>query len=135
MIPDDRPPRDLIVTIPGISINLADVIIAETGADMTRFPTAGHLASWAGTCPGSNESAGRIKSTHTRPGNPYLKAALGVAAMSASRSKDTYLAAKYGDPGEDFFTRLNPDRAKNRALDQLRRMGYAIIVSPLAASA
>ena len=54
-----RGARDLIVTIPGISINLADVIIAETGADMTRFPTAGHLASWAGTCPGSNESAGR----------------------------------------------------------------------------
>jgi transposase len=59
MIPNDRPPRDLIVTIPGISVNLADVIIAETGADMTRFPSARHLASWAGTCPGSNESAGR----------------------------------------------------------------------------
>jgi len=161
--------RDLIVTIPGISTNVADVIIAETGADMTRFPTAGHLASWAGTCPGSNESAGRIKSTHTRPGNPYLKGALGVAAMSASRSKNTYLAAKfrriasrrgpikavvalehamlvavwnmldtgtyYGDPGEDFFTRLNPDRAKNRALEQLRKMGYAVTLSPLAASA
>ena len=161
--------RDLIVTIPGISTNVADVIIAETGADMTRFPTAGHLASWAGTCPGSNESAGRIKSTHTRPGNPYLKGALGVAAMSASRSKNTYLAAKfrriasrrgpikavvalehamlvavwnmldtgtyYGDPGEDFFTRLNPDRAKSRALEQLRKMGYAVTLSSLAASA
>jgi transposase len=79
--------RDLIVTIPGISTLVADVIIAETGADMTRFPTAGHLASWAGTCPGSNSSAGRIKSTKTRPGNPYLKGALGVAAMSAARSK------------------------------------------------
>jgi len=59
MIPDDRPPRDLIVTIPGISVNLADVIIAETGADMSRFPSARHLASCAGTCSGSNESAGR----------------------------------------------------------------------------
>ena len=75
-----RAARDLIVTIPGISTYVADVIIAETGADMSRFPTAGHLASWAGTCPGSNESAGRIKSTRTRPGNPYLKGALGVAA-------------------------------------------------------
>jgi transposase len=90
-----RGARDLIVTIPGISTTVAEVIIAETGGDMSRFPTAGHLASWAGTCPGSNESAGRIKSTATRPGNPYLKGALGVAAMSAARSKDTYFAAKY----------------------------------------
>jgi transposase len=86
--------RDLICTIPGISTRVADVICAETGADMTRFPTAGHLASWAGTCPGSNESAGRVKSTHTRPGNPYLKGALGTAAMAAARTKGTYLAAK-----------------------------------------
>jgi len=81
-----RGARDLIITIPGISERVADVIIAETGADMGRFPTAGHLASWAGTCPGSHESAGRIKSTKTRPGNPYLKGALGIAAMSAARS-------------------------------------------------
>jgi hypothetical protein len=69
--------RDLIITIPGISTGVADVIIAETGADMTRFPTAGHLASRAGTCPGGNESAGLAKSTSTRPGNPYLKGAPG----------------------------------------------------------
>src|SRR5680860_239427 len=79
--------RELICTIPGISTGVADVICAETGADMSRFPTAGHLASWAGTCPGSNESAGRVKSTKTRPGNPYLKGALGAAAMSAARTK------------------------------------------------
>ena len=65
-----RGARDLMITIPGISVLVADVIIAETGADMSRFPTAGHLASWAGTCPGSNESASRIKSTKTRPGQP-----------------------------------------------------------------
>ncbi len=87
--------RDLIVTIPGVSTGVADVIIAETGADMTRFPSPGHLSSWAGTCPGANESAGRVKSTHTRPANPYLKGALGVAAMAAARSKGTYLAAKH----------------------------------------
>jgi transposase len=161
-----RDVRDLLITIPGISTLVADVIIAETGGDMSRFPTAGHLASWAGTCPGSNESAGRIKSTQTRPGNPYLKGALGIAAMSASRSKDTYLAAKfrriasrrgpikaivalehamllaiwhmitngtpYSDPGGDFFTRLNPDKAKHRALDQLHKMGYSVTLEPLA---
>jgi len=90
-----RGARDLMVTIPGISTGVADVIIAETGADMSRFPSAGHLASWAGTCPGNDESAGKIKSTQTRPGNPYLKGALGVAAISAARSHDTYLAAKF----------------------------------------
>lgn len=168
MIEPFRGARDLIVTIPGISTGVADVIIAETGADMTRFPSAGHLASWAGTTPGSNESAGRIKSTHTRPGNPYLKGALGVAAMSAARSKGTYYSAKYRriaarrgpvtaivavehamliaiwnmlstgafycDPGDDFYTRLNPDKAKNRALDQLRKMGYDVILNPQAAA-
>ena len=65
--------RDLICTIPGIGPLTADVVVAETGADMTRFPTAGHLASWAGTTAGSNESAGRVTSTRTRPGNPYLQ--------------------------------------------------------------
>ncbi len=90
-----RGARDLIITIPGISVLVADVIIAETGVDMARFPTAGHLASWAGTCPGHNESAGHVKSTKTRPGNPYLKGALGIAAMSAARSRESYLSAKY----------------------------------------
>ena len=154
--------RDLIVTIPGISTTVADVIIAETGADMRRFPTPGHLASWAGTVPGSNESAGRVKSTHTRPGNPYLKRALGVAALSASRSKDTYYSAKYrrlagrrgpikaivaiehamlvaiwnmlqtgetySDPGSNYFTNRDPEKAKNRALNQLRDLGYLVTI-------
>ena len=59
------------------------------------FPTAGHLASWAGTAPGCNESAGKVKSTKTRHGNRYLKGALGIAALAASRSKGTYFSAKY----------------------------------------
>ena len=87
--------RDLICTIPGISTRTADVIIAETGADMTRFPTAGQLASWAGTTPGNNESAGKVKSTRTRPGNPYLQGALGAAAMSCAQNPSTYLGARY----------------------------------------
>ncbi len=86
---------DLICTIPGIGQATAEVIVAETGADMTVFPTPKHFASWAGVCPGSNESAGRIKSTMTRPGNPYLKAALGTAALSIAASHGTFLAAKY----------------------------------------
>lgn len=87
--------RDLLVSIPGISERVAEIIIAETGADMTVFPSAGHLASWAGTAPGNNESAGRVKSTKTRPGNPYLKGALGIVALAMSRSNKTYFGAKY----------------------------------------
>ena len=98
----------LLVTIPGISRLTADVIIAETGGDMKVFATAGHLASWAGTTPGHNESAGRSKSTRTRPGNPYLKQALGIAAMAASRSNGTYLQA--------FFKRLAARRGYLKAL-------------------
>lgn len=87
--------RELLASIPGVSRIAAEVVIAETGADMSVFPTAAHLASWAGTAPGCNESAGRVKSTKTRPGNRYLKAALGTAGMAAARSKGTYLSAKY----------------------------------------
>lgn len=95
MIEPFRGFRNLICTIPGISTLVADVITAETGADMSRFPTAGHLASWAGVCPGHHESAGRIKSTKTRPGNPYLKGALGTAALSTARANHSFLGARY----------------------------------------
>ena len=87
--------HDLICTIPGISTRTADVVVAETGADMSSFPTANHLASWAGTTPGNNESAGRVKSTRTRPGNSHLQGALGASAMSIARTPGTYLNAKY----------------------------------------
>lgn len=87
--------RNLLSSIPGVSTGVADVFIAETGADMSVFPTAAQLASWAGTTPGSHESAGHSKSTKTRPGDSYLKGAMGIAAMSAARSKNTYLSAKY----------------------------------------
>ncbi|MHC6219186.1 IS110 family RNA-guided transposase [Arthrobacter sp. MMS24-S77] len=90
-----RDAREALATIPGVSLKVAEVIIAETGADMAVFETPARLASWAGVSPGSNESAGRIKSAHILPGNKYLKAALGTAAMSAARSKNTYLAARY----------------------------------------
>ncbi|MET7481451.1 IS110 family transposase [Streptomyces sp. NPDC005648] len=86
---------DLLDTIPGINRAVAEVIIAETGGDMARFASAKHLASWAGVCPGHHESAGRTKNTKVRPGNPYLKGALGLAAFGAVRTKDTYLQTRY----------------------------------------
>jgi transposase len=98
----------LIRTIPGIGQHCAEVIVAETGADMTVFPTAAHLASWAGLCPGNDESAGKRRSGKTRKGNPWLRSALVEAAQAAGRSKDTYLAAQ--------FRRLAARRGKKRAL-------------------
>ena len=82
-------------TIPGVNQTVAEVIIAETGADMSRFPTPGHLASWAGVCPGNHESGGRRKSGKTRKGDHWLTGSLGVAVLAAGRGKDTYLAAQY----------------------------------------
>lgn len=87
----------LLSTIPGVSTTIAHIIIAETGADMARFPTAAHLASWAGACPGHNESAGKVKSSQVRPDNSYLKAGLGIAAMAAARTNGTYLQSRYSD--------------------------------------
>ena len=85
----------LLIGIPGVSYRTAQVILAEIGTDMSRFPTAGHLASWAGMCPGNNESAGKHKSGRTRHGSKWLRIALIEAAHASARSKDTYLAAHY----------------------------------------
>lgn len=155
--------RQVLVTIPGVSSTVADAIIAETGADMTIFPDASHLASWAGVCPSANESAGRIKSSKTMPGNSYLKAALGIAALAASHSRSSYLAVKYRrisarrgpvkaivavehailnavwnmlstgelfeELGTGYYARLNPEKAKARALQQLRQLGYEVTLT------
>lgn len=87
--------RDLLVTIPGIKTRNAEIIIAEIGVDMTCFPSAAHLASWAGMCPGNNESAGKHRSGRTRKGDPWLQSALVEAGWSASRSKNTSMRARF----------------------------------------
>jgi transposase len=87
--------RDRLDTIPGVAKRTAEIIIAEIGVDMSQFPTPAHLASWAGLCPGNNESAGKHKSTATRNGSPWLTSALVEAAWSAVRTKDCYLAVRY----------------------------------------
>ncbi len=85
----------LLDTIPGVARRTAEVLIAEMGTDMSRFPTAKHLAAWAGVAPGNNESAGRQRSGKTRQGNKPLGAALNQAAHAAARTKNTYLSAQY----------------------------------------
>ena len=85
----------LLCTIPGVSVLAAIMILAEIGRDMSRFPTAGHLVSWAGMCPGQNESAGKRKSTRLRKGDPWLKVTLVQCAWAAKRKKDSYYRAQF----------------------------------------
>jgi transposase len=87
--------RQQLSTIPGVSHRIAEVIIAETGADMSRFPSPQQLASWAGMCPGNNESAGRHFTGRTRKGDRWLRGGLGEAAAAASRTRNTYLSTRY----------------------------------------
>jgi transposase len=103
-----RAARELITTVPGIQQRTAEIILAEIGVDMTRFATPGHLASWAGLCPGNNESAGKHRSTHTRSGDPWLQSALVEAAWAAVRTKNCYLAVR--------FWRIAKRRGQQRAL-------------------
>jgi transposase len=104
-------------TIPGVSRRLAEVLVAEIGVDLDRFPTAGHLASWAGMCPGNDESAGKRRSGKTRKGSPALRSALVQAAHAAGRSKSTYLGAQY--------RRLAARRGKKKAAVAV---GHSIVV-------
>jgi transposase len=85
----------LLTTIPGVDTRTAEVLIAEIGADMDQFPSAAHLASWAGMCPGNNESAGKHGSGRTRKGSKWLRSALTEAAKAAARTKGSYLSAQY----------------------------------------
>jgi len=82
-------------SITGVGQRTAEAVVAEVGVDMTRFPTADHLTSWAGLAPGNNESAGKRRSGKTRKGSPWLRAVLIEAAHAAGRTKDTYLGAQY----------------------------------------
>ena len=155
----------LLCTIPGVQQRTAEVIIAETGGDMSAFPSAKHLASWAGVCPGQRESAGKRKSSKTRKGSPWLRATLIESARAAARTKETYLSERYrqlarrrGDKKAiiaiaheiltasyhmlstgELYRETGPaplrehaaERARNRAIKQLERLGHKAILEPL----
>jgi transposase len=99
---------ELLDTIPGVSRRVAEVLLAEIGPDVTRFPSARHLASWAGICPGNHQSAGKRKSGKTRKGSRWLRQVLVEAAQAAARGKHTYLGAQY--------RRLAPRRGAKKAI-------------------
>jgi transposase len=156
-------------TIPGIGREAAEALLAELGGDVARFPTAKHLASWAGMCPGSYESAGKHKGGKTRKGNKWLRRALVEAACAAARNKATYLAARYRrllvrrgkrraavavghtllclvyalladgevyrEPGPAYLDDRQRRRIEQRALDQLRALGYEVSLAPRPAAA
>jgi transposase len=107
----------LLDTIPGVNRRTAQELIAEIGTDMTRFPSDGHLASWAGMCPGNNESAGKRKSGKTRKGDRWLRHTLVGAAHGAAHTKDTYLRSQ--------FNRLVARRGKKKAIVAV---GHSILV-------
>jgi transposase len=98
----------LLITMPGLSDTAAAVIVAEIGDDMSKFPSAGHLVSWAGLCPRLDESAGKRRSTRTRPGAPWLKTTLVQAAWAAARKKNSYFHAQ--------FLRLKSRRGPKKAI-------------------
>jgi transposase len=158
--------RDRLDTIPGVGRRAAECILAEIGPDMSVFPDAEHLASWAGLCPGNNESGGKRRSGKTRRGDVWLADVLTECAWGAARTHDTYLSAKfwrlhrrigpkktavavahsilviawhvlsleteYRDLGHDYFTRRDADRIRQRALAQLRSLGYRVTLEPAA---
>jgi transposase len=103
---------ELLCTIPGVQRRTAEVIIAEIGVDMSVFPTAKELASWAGQCPGNDQSAGRRRSGKTRKGSKWLDWALEEAALAATRTNDVYLQAQY--------QRLRPRRGHKKALGAVK---------------
>lgn len=99
---------DLLTTMPGVSEIVAQVLVAEIGVDMSRFPSAAHLVSWAGLCPRNDESAGKRRSTRVRHGAPWLKTTLVTAAWAATHTKGTYLQAQ--------FLRLRARRGGTKAI-------------------
>jgi len=115
-------------TIPGVGRRTAEILAAEIGLDVSRFPSAGHLASWAGMCPGNNESAGKSRGGKRRPGNMALRRALIEAAKAAARTKKherTYLRAQY----RRLVVRLGKKKAAVAVGHTILRIVYHVLAT------
>ena len=154
-----------VSTVPGVKSLAAQTILSEIGIDMSRFPSSGHLISWACICPRSDESAGKRRSTRIRKGSPWLKSTLVQCAWAATRTKGSYLQAQfyrirarrgpkkailavaasiltavyhmlkdgtfYRDLGPNHFDPRTKERQKNRLVQRLAELGYAVQLAPL----
>ena len=115
----------LLCTIPGISRRIAEVILAELGPDLSRFPDADHLAAWASFAPGQNESAGKRRHAKTRRGNRALRQALVLAAWAVTHTKNTFLAALY----KRWVRRMPAQKAIVALAHRLLKVVYAVMTS------
>src|SRR3990167_3599627 len=122
---------ELLDTIPGVDKIAATAIVAEIGADMSKFPTDAHISSWAGMSPGNNESAGKKKSASTTHGDIWIKVVLVQCALAASRTKNTYLKDKVGykELGADYLAMRNKDKVERYHVNKLRQLGYDVLLA------
>lgn len=114
---------DILDSIPGIDRITASVMIAEIGVDMSQFPTAANLASWAGLCPGNNESSGKKKSTKIRRGNAYLKKCLCQAVFAAKRQKNSLITQRFNE----IRSRRGPQKATIAMAHSLLKLAYYLL--------
>src|SRR5436305_5916361 len=126
MSPLEREAVKRLDAVPGLDVRSAQIVLAEIGTDMSRFPSSRHLASWAGLCPGNHESAGKRRSGRTRQGNGYLKATLCQAGWGASRTRRSYFSAQH----KRLTTRRGVKRANMAVAHSLLVTCYHLIKTP-----